>query len=235
MFVLIHSPSVGPSTWTPVADVLAADGYGVVVPSLRGVADAQPPFWPAVVEAVRAAVPPGDRPLVLVAHSNAGLFIPVIRRGLDRPVAASVFVDASLPAGSGSTPVAREEFLGFLRARVEADGRLPRWTDWWDDEDVTPLFPDERTREVVVADQSRLPLSYYEQHVPVPAGWADHRCGYLRFSAAYDAEAARARADGWAVADLPGEHLHQTVEPVATTDLIRHLAAAGTNLRTHVG
>jgi hypothetical protein len=55
VFVLVHSPSVGPLTWTPVADRLRSHGYESVVPSLVDVADAEPPFWPRVVEDVAAA------------------------------------------------------------------------------------------------------------------------------------------------------------------------------------
>ena len=61
----------------------------------------------------------------------------------------------------------------------------------------------------------------------MPAGWADHRRAYLRFSPAYDAEYERARGLGWPVADLPGQHLHQVVAPEATAALIRRLAKDG--------
>lgn len=55
-FVLVHSPSVGPATWTPVAERLRDAGATAVVPDLRSVADAPVPFWPRVVEIVRGAV-----------------------------------------------------------------------------------------------------------------------------------------------------------------------------------
>ena len=106
-FVLVHSPSVGPSTWTPVADRLSARGYPTRVPTLTSVATGTPPFWPHVVDAVLASLTdlPADQPVVLVAHSNAGLFVPVIRKALHHPVLACVFVDASLPARTGETPM----------------------------------------------------------------------------------------------------------------------------------
>jgi hypothetical protein len=63
-------------------------------------------------------------------------------------------------------------------------------------------------------------LAYYEQTVPVPAGWDDHPCSFLRFSGPYEALAADAAERGWRVAHLPGEHLHQTVDPEGTA---RHL------------
>src|SRR5262245_65523417 len=55
-----------------------------------------------------------SRPAVLVAHSNAGLFLPVIAADLGRPVAGLVFADASVPPVRGSAPVAEGDFLPFL-------------------------------------------------------------------------------------------------------------------------
>ncbi|MFI6655476.1 alpha/beta hydrolase [Streptomyces sp. NPDC050523] len=224
IFVLVHSPSVGPSTWRPVADHLTAAGNRVRVPSLLHVGAGAPPFWPRVVEAVRDDLRqvPADSPVVLVAHSNAGLFMPVIRSGLDHPVTGSVFVDAALPARSGSTPVAAPELLEFLRP-MTVNGRLPLWTDWWDEADVAPMFPDPAVRRAVVEEQPTLPLSYYEQRIPVPGGWDDHPCSYVLFGPPYDDLAAEAGERGWRVAHLPGEHLHQIVDPAGTARLLLEL------------
>jgi pimeloyl-ACP methyl ester carboxylesterase len=130
VFVLVHSPSVGPLTWAPVATQLEARGWRSVVPSLLDVAEAAPPFWPRVVDVVTAAMSELDpvRPVVLVAHSNAGLFMPLLVSNASRPVVGCVFVDAALPARSGSTPVAPEELLQILRTKA-SDDRLPTWTD----------------------------------------------------------------------------------------------------------
>ncbi|MER6980324.1 alpha/beta hydrolase [Streptomyces carpinensis] len=227
IFVLVHSPSVGPSTWQPVAEHLTSAGHRVRVPSLLHIGAGAPPYWPRIVDAVRddlRQVPAGS-PLTLVAHSNAGLFLPVIRAGLDHPVTGSVFVDAALPSRTGPTPVVTPELLEFLRL-MAANGRLPRWTDWWDEEDVAPMFCDPVVRHTVIEEQPRLPLSYYEQHIPVPDGWDDHPCSYVLFGPPYDDPAAEARARGWRVAHLPGAHLHQIIDPAGTA---RHLVElAGT-------
>ncbi|WP_432176652.1 alpha/beta hydrolase [Streptomyces sp. Tue6028] len=208
---------MGPSTWQPVADRLRAAGHQVCVPSLLDVGAGAPPFWPWVVEAVRDDLRqvPVDSPVTLVAHSNAGLFLPVMRSGLDHPVTGSVFVDAALPALTGPTPVAPPELLEFLRP-LAVNGRLPRWTDWWDEADVAPMFTDPTVRQTVVEEQPTLPLSYYEQRIPVPGGWDDHPCSYLLFGPPYDDVAADARERGWRVAHLPGAHLHQIVDPAGT-------------------
>ncbi|MBN0047567.1 alpha/beta hydrolase [Streptomyces actuosus] len=221
IFVLVHSPSVGPSTWHPVAEHLTAAGHLVRVPSLLHVGAGAPPFWPRIVATVRddlRQVPPGS-PLTLVAHSNAGLFVPAIRSALDHPVTGSIFVDAALPARVGPTPVASPEVLDLLRP-MAVNGRLPRWTDWWDEADVAPMFSDPVVRQTVVAEQPTLPLSYYEQRIPVPEGWDDHPCSYLLFGPPYDVLAVDARERGWRTAHLPGAHLHQIVDPAGTA---RHL------------
>ncbi|MFI6575989.1 alpha/beta hydrolase [Nocardiopsis sp. NPDC050513] len=225
IFVLVHSPAVGPSTWRPVAEHLTATGHRVRVPSLLHVGAGRPPFWPRVVDAVRDALRkvPVDHPVVLVAHSNAGMFLPVIRSGLDHPVTGSTFVDAALPARIGPTPVATPEFLEFLRP-MAADGRLRRWTDWWDESDLAPMFTDPEVRRTVTEEQPTLPLSYYEQRIPVPAGWDDHPCSFVLFSPPYGDLAAEARARGWRVAHLPGAHLHQIIDPAGTARLLVELS-----------
>ncbi|NUS10664.1 MAG: alpha/beta hydrolase [Streptomyces sp.] len=226
-FVFLHSLLLGPLTWAPVASRLAARGAATAVPSLVEVAAADdPPFWPRVAAEVDGAVsrlPPG-LPVLLVAHSNAGPFVPVAVQAASRPVAGCVFVDARLPFRTGPTPTASPERLDRLRG-MATGGRLPQWTTWWDEDDVASLFPDPRTRSAVSAEQPRLPLSYYEQRIPVPAGWDDRPCGYVAFGPPYDRMAQDARERGWDVEQVPGGHLHQLVDPDAVA--ARIVAMAG--------
>ena len=102
-FGLLHSPAVGPATWEPVAADLQAIGASAAVPDMRSVSDADPPYWQEVVARACDGLRdmPADEPLVLCAHSNAGLFMPQIWDRLDRPVAAFIFVDASVPPDRG--------------------------------------------------------------------------------------------------------------------------------------
>src|SRR5262245_59716991 len=108
MFVLVHSPLVGPLTWRPVAERLEA-----AVPSL---VDLRPPYWRSVAERVAASI---REPAIVVAHSNAGLFVPVIVQAA--PVIGCLIVDGRLP---GHT----DRFHDFLRSKAGADGLLPPWT-----------------------------------------------------------------------------------------------------------
>jgi hypothetical protein len=220
-FVFVHSLLLGPSSWAPVAARLTALRAVAVVPSLLEVADAEPPFWPWVAGRVADAVSrlPQGQPVVVVAHSNAGLLVPVIVQAARRPVAGCLFVDARLPSHAGPSPAASPERLDQLRAKA-VEGRLPQWTTWWDEHDVASLFPDPRTRAVVSAEQPRLPLSYYEQQIPVPAGWDDRPCGYVLFGRPYEPMAQESRERGWDVEQIPGGHLHQLVDPDTVADRI---------------
>ncbi|MEV1247047.1 alpha/beta hydrolase [Nonomuraea sp. NPDC049750] len=221
-FVLVHSPSVGPSTWTPVAEALGRRGYAAVVPDLTGVARSGSPYWPKVVEAVRAAAP--ETPLVLVPHSNAGLFLPVIKEGLGERVVSCVFADAHIPPRDGLVRAAQEAFLPFLRDLADDDGVLPRWSDWWSDDDVAAMLPDPRVRATVVEEQPRLPLGYYTKPIPVPAGWDAVRCACLWYGPPYDKVAEEAHERGWPVLRTPGEHLQQVVDPEGVTDALLKLS-----------
>ncbi|WP_049571936.1 hypothetical protein [Nonomuraea sp. SBT364] len=231
-FVLVHSPSVGPSTWAPVAAALERLGHAAVVPDLTGVTAGPAPYWPRIAETVREAVRegaraagPGGGPLVLVAHSNAGLFVPVIKEGLGERVVACVFADAHLPPARGLVRAAQDGFLPFLRELAGEGGVLPRWTDWWSEQDVAPMFPpDPPLRARVTAEQPRLPLAFYTDPVPVPAGWDAVRCSCLWYGPPYDTVAEEARRRGWPVLRAPGRHLQQLVDPEGVTAALLKLS-----------
>ncbi|HEY6501521.1 MAG TPA: alpha/beta hydrolase [Streptosporangiaceae bacterium] len=231
VFVLVHSPSAGPLTWQPAAERLRALGHEAVVPDLLGVADAAPPFWAAVVDAVNGALAGlhRDQPTVLVAHSNAGLFMPLLAAQAAHPVRTCLFVDAAIPAVTGESPMVPPEMTGFLRGQLDGD-RLRPWLSWWDEADVAAMFagaPDVPGRAAIEAELPRLPLTYFEQPVPVPDGWsAEVGCGYLVFGPPYDREADEARSRGWLVRELPGQHLHQLVDPPGTAGQLVAMARA---------
>ena len=234
--------------WEPVAERLGADGWSVAVCR-----------QPAPVTTAAAALAgfldgvPAGRPVVLVPHSNAGLFAAEVAR--QRDVVATVFVDAALPQrvtapevappGSpecsdgaishrtssttkGEAPLAPAAFLDFLRGLADPDGLLPAWTRWWPDADVDVLFPDRATRRRVEQEQQRLPLTYFRDTVTVPAGWTDRSNAYLAFGDTYADERRLAEHCGWPVTTLPGEHLHLLVAPTeVAAELTRLLGALG--------
>ncbi len=215
--ILMHSPFLGPATWASTARALEGNGRRAHVPSLLAVAQSPPPYWPAGVESiVRAAA---DEPVVLVPHSNAGLYVPAVVEALGDQVRGVVFVDAAMPgAGHHMTP-------DFLRRLAGVDGLLPPWTEWWDEPDVAALFPDAQVRSEVEAEQPRMPLAYYDHLPPVPQDWAAPPAAYLWFGEPYDKAAAQAAARGWPTARRPGSHLHMLTDPDAVAAAVLDMAA----------
>ncbi len=225
VFVLVHSPLVGPGTWAPVAQRLERRGNQAVVPSLLAAADMPPPQWQLCVEIVRAATRIVSSPIVLVGHSGGGLLLPAMAAAVAPDVSRFIFVDSDLPATTGETPLAQPRFFEQLRS-LAVDGRLPPWSSWWGDEAMIELVPDEVTRAALVRELPSLPLSYFEQTVSSPTGWERVPSGYLLLSDAYREAAAEARDRGWRVEEISGaQHLHTVVDPTAVTDALLRLAS----------
>ena len=201
--MLVPSPLVGPATWHSVAGSLVELGRRVVV-----VDTGRPSRPDDVVSSVLDVAHQVGR-VVLVPHSNAGLFAPLLSTRLD--VQATVFVDAALPLSGTETGLAPPGFLERLRALADPDGMLPPWSRWWDD--LSGVFPSAEVRTEIERQEPRLPLSYFTSSVPVPIGWAEARCAYLAFGDTYADETAFAREHGWPVSVLPGQHLHMLHEP----------------------
>lgn len=215
-FALLGSPFLGPEVWAPVAEVLADRGHRVAVVVGRG-------HTPEEVTLQLLDGLPADDRLVLVPHSNAGLYVPALAAA--RPVGGAVFVDAGFPGPGRTTPVAPRELAERLAHEAGDDGLLPPWTQWWPEQETAALFPDEETRRAVEAGQPRVPASYLLSRVATPPGWETGlAAAYLAFGRTYDLETALAREWGWPVVVLRGGHLHQLVDPPgvagALTDLV---------------
>jgi hypothetical protein len=213
LWVLIHSPLVGPFTWQPVGNVLASKGFRVAVPELdNDKPEETGTFWEyhaeKVVQRVESAHAAG--PCLLAAHSGAGVLLPAIAGRLRGRVCGSVFVDAILPENGKSrldlfdTP---DEAQAFRDAAV--DGFLPVWTE----EDLVSAIPDRERRRRFVRELRPVPLAVYEEPVPVWQGWPDHPCAFLRFSSGYDRMFSRAKEQDWPADELPGSHFHLLVDP----------------------
>ena len=203
VFVLLHSPLVGPLTWSLVATELQRNGIAVVVPELRTPEASAMSYWQQHARAIAQACErcPPDQPLILVGHSGAGMLLPVARQALGRPVAAYIFVDAGIPEDRQSRLDLFESATAAEQFRQKAsNGLLPTWRA----PDLAEVIPDATLRQRFVAELRPLPLAVYEEPIPVFPGWPDAPCGYIRFGTnpSYTAPAAHARAAGWACTDL---------------------------------
>jgi hypothetical protein len=214
---LLPSPLLGPVVWSPVATRLAAHGWNVLVPSPYG--DVTSPD--DVLDRLAGDLPLNE-PMILVPHSNAGVYVAALTAA--RNVHGVVFVDAGLPSDGPTTPTAPGRFREFLATLADVDGVLPPWSRWWSDDELAGAFPNQATREAVAAEEARLPLAYFEATVPSPPGWQDRPVGYLAFGDTYASERDEAERRGWPVEQLDGEHLHLLVDPEGVaTALIRLL------------
>lgn len=217
MFLLIPSPLLGLATWRTVEAWLRGQGHDA-----QAVEFGPPPRTSSqVLDAVAAAA--ADQTVVLVPHSNAGLYAPYLATLVE--VRATVFVDAALPdpgAEGKETSLAPPAFLDFLRTLADDEGVLPPWTQWWGD--VADLFPDSSTRQAVEREQPRLPLTYFTSRIPVPTGWAGRPAAYLAFGETYAEERDRANRMGWPTRTLAGGHLHALQDPAEVGTAVLELS-----------
>jgi hypothetical protein len=220
-FVLVHSPLVGPVTWSWVAKELHRRGHRVAVPSVRDPAVSG--GWRGFVRAAVQEAQLGEHG-VLVGHSGAGPLLPVIASQLDPSPARLVFVDAAVPPVSGEAPLVPEEFHDSLRS-LAPDGRLPKWSEWFGPGTMEELVPDPDQRAAVIAELPEVSMSYFDDRVPMPGGWSSTDGAYILLTEPYRSDATEAASRGWLVIELPGAHLDIVTRPAEVADALLHAAA----------
>lgn len=218
--LLVHSPLVGPASLARLAAAATAANFRVALPDLTSLTDSDDPhalFCRLAVEAGREM----KAPPLIVGHSGAGAFLPAIGSTLGN-VAGLVFVDAVVPPVEGVHSTS-PGMLAMLDS-VTDDGVLRRWLDWWPEETIVALLPDDADRALLAADMPRLPRSFYDHDVKVPPGWSHNRCGYLMLSDAYEAELHDATDRGWPTARLESTHLAPHTQPESVLSKVLQLA-----------
>ena len=221
VFILIHSPLVGPATWMPVATELRRRGHAARITSLAAgwVSDASQ--WPRRVDALRTWTV-GHR-AVLVGHSGGGLFLPAIAESVGGAIAALVFVDSFIPPPVGEVPLVPPGFREELRALAVGD-ELPPWSSWFGPQAMQELVPDDDARGILEAEMPRLPAAFLDMSVPVPAGWDRLGCAYVLLTReSYGESAFHAHSRGWPTVNLGGGHLATVNQPPAVADTILRL------------
>jgi len=198
-------------------------GHPTLVPDLTPVQHASPPFWKGFVDLALAHVPPDADRILVIGHSGAGVFLPLIGQQLGQRLGAIVFVDALIPAirGTHHTPAEDREML----AKGADNGLLLPWTEWWPRELMADLVPDEDDWALISQDVPRLPLTFYDDPIPMPDDWTTMPCFYLRLSQPYDEHLDTARSLGWPARSLDSNHLATFTEPSLMLDAIESLLA----------
>ena len=218
-FVLIHSPLVGPATWSALAEEFQRRSVTTVVPDLDGDETDPTPLWRQHVRPAADALRATRGEVVLVGHSGAGALLPAVREAAGVRVAGYVFVDAGLPAAGprGGTGA----FAAELKAMHGEGRRFPEWTD----ATLRELVPDPARRSALRAQLRPQPMRFWDEEIPIFPGWPDAPCAYLRFTpnAAYEEAAGQARRRGWPYVELAGAHFHMLVRPAAVADALTSL------------
>ena len=159
---------------------------------------------------------------ILAAHSAAGLLLPSLAEATNASLL--LFVDARVPPLHGDVPPVDAEFLKFIDALPTEQGRLPAWSHWWGEGRLQKAITNPQLRADFERDLPRLPRAWFDDTVRVPL-WSARRCGYLRLSTTYEAEARDARLRGWPLVEIDGTHLDPAIAPGRTADALLELVA----------
>jgi len=222
IYVLVHSPLVGPLTWALTADHMRGRGLDVLVPVLKDSPEAKEPSWKQHAKSVSQALAniPGDTSVTLVAHSGAGPLLPAIRQWFANPVNAYVFVDAGIPVnGATRLDLMRSEdpdWAAQFQEYLEGRGMFPTWSS----DDLQEVIPDEGLRKQMMAEIHPRGMDFFTEPIPVFEGWPDAHCAYIKFSSSYEYSAAQAKQAGWPTYELEAGHFHMLVDPQAVMNMI---------------
>jgi hypothetical protein len=233
LIVLVHSPLVGPLTWSLVAEQLQAMAdFDVLVPTLTDSGETPPTYWRQhALAAERALVEaPEERPLILVGHSGAGALLPAIAQVANHPIAGYIFADAGLPHPNMSRldemTASVPEIADDLRKLLNTGGRFPTWSD----EDLREEVPDDDLRQRLLAEVQPRPLAFFAETMPDVPSWPEAPVGYLLFTEGYHRFLQRAQNAGWPTRTLASGHFAPLSDSaaVATTllDLIQQMGVA---------
>ena len=224
--LFVHSPVMGPSTWTYTAAVLQENGFHCVVPDLTAVATMGQPYYPKYATAAAAAVDGTSDPVVVVGHSAAGALLPAIAEAVGDRTRGAVFVDATLPQpGRSWFDTAPPALAAQLRGLAD-HGLLPPWHEWFPPGSLEALVPDPSRRRRLMSEIPRLPVAYFDEPAP-PARFAKSvACAFLRLGSPFDRAADTAARLGWWVARRDWDHLRMVAAPEAVAALIAQAISA---------
>lgn len=208
--VLLHSPLVGPGTWSALAPLMRERGHTVSIPDYSNVLQGSPSYYEKIVRAACGVVGDGNR-IVLVAHSGAGALVPAVAAVCK--TSAAIFVDALLPHPGKAWFETIPDALKAHLKKLTRDGRVPPWHEWWPKNAIKEMLGDQAAYERFASELRSLPLAFFEEAAPSSSTPAGLRCAYLQLSAGCEAEAQAAERSGWITAHFPRHHLAMLTHP----------------------
>lgn len=219
--VLLHSPLLGPLSWTAVCDLLRGRHLGADAPAWPRLSSLGEETYADLAEGVAAGLR-GRGPAVLVAHSGAGPLVPETAARSEGAVTGVIYCDAILPhPGRAWFDMAPPGLAAQLLAGA-VHGQLPAWGDWWPPGALARLVPDEGVRRALLDELEPIPVGFFEE--PAPETSTEPPAAYLQLSGAYEDEARQAVRRGWPVVRLPLHHLAMVTHAEAVAGAIAGLA-----------
>ncbi len=214
------SPLLGPASWGSVAAAMADLGQVPLIADAKMTTTAETDHITPWIEQIAAIDQPGE-PTVVVSHSAACPRTPMLvahllERGWD--IEAMLLVDGRFPDGQPFT--ARQHYAELLDRMIRPDDYLPPWPRWWGSL-VEGLVIDPEARDLVFAEASPIPRSWFDQACPVPELPNRIGRGFLSFGPGYAESRDQAFDAGWLTMRLNGDHLHQMVAPDSVAATLR--------------
>lgn len=227
-WLLVPSALFGSQTWTGVAKVLRSLGQHTVIPEPRTTCATETDHIGPWLEAVVAAMPESKKnPVVVAAHCASCPRTPLVADQLlelGYDVQAIVLVNGRFPADNVAPVEADANVTSLLDGLTRPDGYLPPWHRWWGSL-VESMLPDEADRERVFSQAKPVPRIMFDQPIPAPK-LPDHiGRAFLATGDFYAPFMEEARAEGWTVARIEGEHLTLVVDPMLTACMMMSLVA----------
>ena len=182
-----------------------------------------PDWYEGVADRILDAVAP-DGDVLVVAHSGAGGFVPVLADRLGERLAGVLLVDATTPYPGRCWFDSASPALGTRVRNLAASGVLPPWNRWWAPGAMARLLPDEAQREAFAAELPRVPLAYFEATAPGSMAWEAAPGGYLQLSEACADDAVVAERRGWIVRREALHHLAMLTDPDRVASMITEMS-----------
>ncbi len=239
-WLLIPSMFLGPESWTGVSTVLEDLQQRPFIADPKPVSCKVEDFLTPWLEDVLGALPdppnPQDGldtpapPLVIAGHSAACPRLLLVAEGAmlrGHNVSTVILVNGRVPI-DGSSATDLDPPLGRLLDNLtRPDDHVPPWHRWWGSL-MEDMLPDEADRQRVFSEARPVPRAMFDQKIPAPRLPDDVGLAFLAMGDMYAPSMDEAREQGWAVARLEGEHLHQVVNPVAVACTMMALASQAT-------
>ncbi len=232
LWLLVPSFLLGPETWRGVAEVLTMLRQEVVMPAPKPTTPRHEDHLAPWLDDVMSVMP-DETPLKVVAvgHSASCPRMPMvvnalIERGYD--VETMILVNGRFPEDE-VVPTDRDfPMLDMLDNLVRPDDYLPPWHRWWGPM-VEDMLPDDEARLRVFSEARPTPRAIFDQAIPAPKLPGEVGHAFLAMGDMYQPSHEQARAEGWAIARIDGEHLSMVVDPVLVAGTLMSLVCQAGN------